>query len=148
MKSQKTNFSHSSKKLILVLVFLIAGITQAQKATLTVNTTGFKNNDGKVKVGLYNAEGKFLKEIYLGLFSEIKNLKATVQFKDIPVGEYAVLIYHDENNSGKLETGFMGIPKEDVACSNNAKGKMGPPKYTDAKFTITKDSTITIILNN
>jgi uncharacterized protein (DUF2141 family) len=71
-----------------------------------------------------------------------------VQFKNLSVGIYAVSIFHDENNSDKLETGFMGIPKEDVACSNNAKGKMGPPKYVDAKFRITKDTTIEVILNN
>jgi len=97
---------------------------------------------------LYNTEGKFLKETYLGVTSQIKNLKATVQFKNIPPGVYAVSIYHDEDNSGKLETGVFGIPKEDVACSNNAKGRMGPPKYSDAKFTISKDTTIAVILNN
>lgn len=136
------------KKVILVLVVLVASFANAQNITLTVNTSGFRNNEGKVKVGLYNEEGKFLKETYLGVFSEIKDLKATTQFKNLPVGIYAVSIYHDENNSGKLETGVFGIPKEDVAFSNNAKGSMGPPKYVDAKFTITKDTTITVILNN
>jgi len=136
------------KKIILVLVILVGSFANAQNVTLTVNTSGFRNDTGKVKVGLYNEEGKFLKETYLGITSEIKDLKATVQFKNLPVGEYAVSIFHDENNSGKLETGFMGIPKEDVACSNNAKGKMGPPKYVDAKFTILKNTTIAVILNN
>lgn len=136
------------KKTILGLIILVGSFAKAQNVTLTVNTSGFRNNEGKVVVGLYNEEGKFLKETYLRVVSEIKDLKTTVQFKKLPVGLYAVSIYHDENNSGKLETGFMGIPKEDVACSNNAKGKMGPPKYIDAKFTITKDTTIEVILNN
>lgn len=137
-----------SKKVILGFMLLIGIIASAQNVTLTVNTSGFRNNTGSVKVGLYNEEGKFLKETYLAATSEIKDLKATVEFKNVPVGIYAVSIFHDENNSGKLETGFMGIPKEDVACSNNAKGKMGPPKYVDAKFMMTKDTTIEVILNN
>ncbi len=136
------------KKIILGLVILVSGFVNAQTATLTVNTSGFKNNDGKVKVGLYNNEGKFLKESYLAVTSEIKGLKATVLFKNIPVGEYAVSIFHDEDNDGKLKTGVFGIPKEDIACSNNAKGKMGPPKYEDAKFQVTKDATIAVTLNN
>ena len=136
------------KKVILVVVILIGSFANAQNVNLTVNTSGFRNNDGKVKVGLYNVEANFLKETYLAITSEIQDLKATVQFKDLPVGEYAVSIYHDEDNDGKLKTGVFGIPKEDVACSNNAKGKMGPPKYADAKFTITKDTTIAVILNN
>lgn len=143
------NFKNRNmRKVILVLAVLVTGFANAQKATLTVNTSGFRNNEGKVVVGLYNEEGKFLKETYRRVASEIKDLKATVQFKNLLVGLYAVSIYHDENDSGKLEKGFMGIPKEDVACSNNAKGKMGPPKYIDAKFTITKDTTIEVILNN
>ena len=40
---------------------------------------------------------------------------------------------------------MMGIPSEDYAASNNAKGFMGPPSYKDAKFTVDKDSKIEII---
>ena len=136
------------KKLILAVVFLIGSFANAQNVSLTVNTSGFKNNDGKVKVGLYNSETKFLNETYLSIFSDITNLKASVRFTNLVPGEYAVAIYHDEDNDGKLKTGIFGIPKEDFACSNNAKGKMGPPKYIDAKFTISEDATIAVILNN
>lgn len=136
------------EKIILGLVFLVSGFVQAQTATLTVNLAGFRNNEGNVKVGLYNNEGKFLKETFLSVTTEIKALKASVQFKNLPLGEYAVSVYHDEDNDGKLKTGMFGIPKEDMACSNNAKGKMGPPQYTDAKFKVTKDSIIAVTLNN
>jgi uncharacterized protein (DUF2141 family) len=47
-----------------------------------------------------------------------------------------------------LDTNFIGIPKENFACSNNAKGTMGPPKYEDAKFDLNKDSKLEIIFNN
>lgn len=136
------------KKIILVLVIFVGSFANAQNATLTVNASGFRNDTGKAKVTLYNEEGKFLKEAYLSVFSEIKNLKVTVQFKNLPIGVYAVSVFHDENNSGILERGMFGIPKEDVACSNNAKGKMGPPQYEDAKFTINKNTTISVTLNN
>ena len=38
----------------------------------------------------------------------------------------------------------MGIPIEDYACSNGAKGFMGPPKYSDAKFKLSESKIITI----
>ncbi|MNT83012.1 hypothetical protein D3C72_2228260 [compost metagenome] len=57
------------------------------------------------------------------------------------------MVYHDENNNGKLDKNFIGMPKEPVACSNNAKGFMGPPKYEDAKFIITADTKMTIKMN-
>jgi uncharacterized protein (DUF2141 family) len=55
-------------------------------------------------------------------------------YTDIPFGEYAVKIFHDEDNNGELDAGFFGIPTEDYGFSNNAKASFGPPDYEDAKF--------------
>jgi len=136
------------KKSILVLVILFAGIMQAQTVSLEVKVSGFKNNDGKVKVGLYNSEFSFLKTVYKSLASDIKNETATVTFTDLPKGEYAVSVYHDENGNGAMDKNMFGIPSEDYAASNNAKGMMGPPKYADAKFSVSSNSKINITLNN
>jgi uncharacterized protein (DUF2141 family) len=136
------------KKIILVFTLLVSGLISAQKATLIVEMSGFKNNDGKAHVGLFNSEGKFLKDAYQGKVSAINGMKSRVEFKNLPVGEYAVSVFHDEDNSGVLERGMFGIPKEEIACSNNAKGFMGPPKYSDAKFIMSNDKTIKITLNN
>lgn len=129
-----------SKKVILVLVILIGGFVQAQTATLEVKMTGFKNNTGVVKVGLYDSEANFLKAVYKNLTSEIKNNSASVTFTDIPKGSYAVSIYHDENQNGVLDRNSFGIPSEDYGTSNGATGFMGPPKFEDAKFNVTTNS--------
>ena len=41
---------------------------------------------------------------------------------------------HDENSNGKLDRNFVGMPKEGVGASNDAKGSFGPPKFADARF--------------
>jgi uncharacterized protein (DUF2141 family) len=135
-------------RIIIAAVLLITGFAQAQKINLTVEMTGFKSDDGRVKVGLYNSEGTFLKFIFKSQLSDIKDHSASVTFEGIEKGEYAVSVYHDENNNGKLDTGFMGIPSEGYGSSNNAKGFMGPPKYADAKFEIKANSKIKITINN
>jgi len=43
-------------------------------------------------------------------------------------------VFHDENSNGKLDTNFIGMPKEGVRASNDAKGHMGPPKFEAAAF--------------
>ncbi|KAF2332633.1 DUF2141 domain-containing protein [Flavobacterium daemonense] len=116
----------------------------AQNVKLTVAVSGLKNDTGVVKVGLYNSDGTFLKTTYKSLASEIKNNQAIVTFEDLPAGEYAISTYHDENTNGKLDRNAMGIPSEEYAASNNAKGFMGPPLYADAKFNVAKDSKIEI----
>lgn len=135
-------------KIITIIAFFICSLMSAQNANLTVAVSGLKNNTGMVKVGLYNSEGTFLKTIYKSITSEIKNNSATVTFVGIPKGEYGISTYQDENSNGILDKNMMGIPSEDFACSNNAKGFMGPPAYEDAKFNINKDSKIDIKFNN
>lgn len=135
------------KNLVLSLAVLISGIATAQKVTLEVAMTGFKNNNGLVKVGLYDSEGNFLKETYKKLQSKIKSNQAIVTFEGLEKGEYAVSIYQDENLNGIMDKNFMGIPSEDYMASNNTKGFMGPPKYENAKFMVTKNSKINININ-
>jgi uncharacterized protein (DUF2141 family) len=67
---------------------------------------------------------------------DIKSGTASVTFKDVPKGTYAISVYHDENNNGTLDRNGFGMPTEGYGTSNDAKGFMGPPKFEDAKFTI------------
>ncbi|MEO6173647.1 MAG: DUF2141 domain-containing protein [Flavobacterium circumlabens] len=134
-------------KIITLITFFICSLMSAQNVNLTVSVSGLKNNTGAVKVGLYNSDGTFLNTTYKSIVSEIKNNELTVTFKGIPKGEYGISTYHDENSNGKLDKNMMGIPSEAYACSNNARGFMGPPSYKDAKFTVSKDSKIAIVFN-
>lgn len=135
-------------KIIISIVLFISSLVSAQNVNLTVKITGLKSNTGKVQVGLFNSEGTFLKTAFKGVSSEITSNAAIVTFSNIPKGKYAISAYHDTNKNGKLDTNFIGIPKEDFACSNNAKGKMGPPKYEDAQFDLNKDMKIDVKFNN
>lgn len=131
------------KHFIPILLF-ISGIGIAQNLDLTVSVSGIKNNTGSLTAELYNSKEKFLKTSFKTVSSVIKSNSASLTFTGIPKGEYTFLIYHDENKNGKLDKNFIGMPKEPVACSNNAKGFMGPPKYDDAKFTVSVDTKLNI----
>jgi len=132
------------KKIVIIVLFLIGFSTiQAQQSgTIKVTITNASSDEGKVLIGLYNSEASFLKKTYKGTMSKTVDGKCEVEFKDVPYGEYAVSIFHDENDNNRLDANFMGIPKEDNACSNNAKGFMGPPKYKDAKFNLDQEKVV------
>ena len=136
------------KKLILILAFIFSGIstTNAQEETfnLTVNISGLSSNKGTLMVGIYNKKEHFLNKQFKGDLAKIENKKSVVVFKNLPKGEYAVSFIHDENDNKKMDTNFIGIPKEDYGCSNNATGFMGPPKYDDAKFQLSENKVIEI----
>jgi uncharacterized protein (DUF2141 family) len=128
---------------IICLTLFSMSVSNAQSSSgnhVTVTISNIKSNNGKVFVALYNSESSFLNKGIKGEISKIENNSCKVIFKDIPNGTYAVSLFHDENDNGKMDSNFLGIPKEDYGCSNNAKGFMGPPKWEDAKFEIHNQS--------
>ena len=139
------------KKIVFVIFFIFNAIVstngqEKETYTLIVKISGLKSNKGHILAGVYNSEIDFLKNEYKGDVVEIKEKRATIIFKNIDAGEYAVSFIHDENKNNKMDTNFFGIPKEDYGCSNNAKNFLGPPKYEDAKFMLSENKTILIEL--
>ncbi|MEZ7831006.1 MAG: DUF2141 domain-containing protein [Gammaproteobacteria bacterium] len=55
---------------------------------------------------------------------------------EIPAGTYVIGYYIDANENEKLDTNFIGIPKEQFGFSNNARGTFGPPSFESASFTL------------
>ena len=132
----------------ITALLLTSVVLSAQNSNLTINISGLKNSTGKLTAELYSSKEKFLKAAYKRGSTTIKSNSASITFSDIPKGEYTVMVYHDMNENGKLDKSFIGMPKEPVACSNNAKGFMGPPKYEEAKFIIASDSKINIKMSD
>jgi uncharacterized protein (DUF2141 family) len=126
--------------IISALLIVFGAIVSGQKK-MTVMVDGFKESKGKLMVGIYNSDSTFMKKTFRGIMADIED--ATLGFTlDMPPGEYALVIYHDLNENGKLDTGLFGIPTEKYGFSNNAKGLMGrPPSYQKAKIELT-DSVI------
>ncbi len=113
----------------------------AQFGTITVHISGMKNLPGMFGVSLYNSKKGFPGKHEQACASSMKTMSSnddTVVFDHLPYGSYAVSVMHDENNNGKLDTNWIGIPKEGVGVSNNPKIGMGGPKFDDSVFTLDK----------
>ena len=105
--------------------------------TLTVTLSGMKNDRGSLVYAMWSEpegwlEGNTIRE---GSVS-IENGSSTLYFSELPYGEYAISVYQDRNDNGKLDTGLFGIPKEPFGFSNDPKLGFGPPKYEDSVFTL------------
>ncbi|HNW83703.1 MAG TPA: DUF2141 domain-containing protein, partial [bacterium] len=132
----------------LVLIFLVSIFTvslsaQDKKATLTVELKNVKI-EGTLYLTLYNKDDGYPTDSTKAFAKNMKKVTAVTEkvvFKDIPFGTYAVSVWHDQNDNQKMEKSLIGIPKEGMGVSNDAKGKMGPPKFKDAKFVIDKEKT-------
>jgi uncharacterized protein (DUF2141 family) len=136
------------KNMILFFIFwLFAPIMIFGQITLTVGIEQLRNNKGKLLLELNNDK----EEVIKGFTGTIAANKSIVVINDLKPGKYAFKYFHDENNDEKLNTNFMGIPKEGYGFSNNAKGSFGPPSFDKTVFEITKSDTmhckVTYILN-
>lgn len=70
---------------------------------------------------------------------------ATIRIADLAPGEYALLVIHDENRNGKLDTMF-GMPREGFGFSRNPATRLGPPRYADVRFALSVHSSQAIKL--
>ncbi|MEM6516882.1 MAG: DUF2141 domain-containing protein [Bacteroidota bacterium] len=127
------------KKLILtfaIALVSVLGFSQEENGvTLTVTVENAKNNNGTMLVGLHTEEN-FMKGAGVdNQMSKIVDGKATVTFKNVKPGEYAIMVLHDENDNKKMDFEDNGMPKESYGMSNNPRS-FGPPLYADAKFEV------------
>jgi uncharacterized protein (DUF2141 family) len=115
---------------------------QSLSNLIHVEIAGLRNDKGQVVCDLHSSADGFPKNGDKALAhakSPISNGHAVCDFPDVKAGTYAVAVFHDENSNGKLDTNFMGIPREGVGASNNAKGHFGPPKFSAAAFRFSGD---------
>ena len=127
------------KQLLLIVFLGFTGLAFAQTGSIAITITSFKNNSGTAKIALYNNAEAYPTEgekAYRTATVVIQNKTATATFNNLPYGQYAVAVYHDENGNNELDSNWMGIPNEGLGASNDAKGHFGPPKFEDAKVNL------------
>ena len=103
---------------------------------LVVVPVGLEKNQGNVMVRVANDEADFEAddEGFRSAVVKVEDKRAVAVFEDVPHGAYAIKIFHDENSNQKLDTNFVGYPKEKFGFSNNAMGRFGPPSFEQARF--------------
>jgi uncharacterized protein (DUF2141 family) len=105
---------------------------------LRIEIIGIRSTKGKVLVNLFSTAKGFPtnpKYAYRTAELEIKEGgKAYVEFADLPYGDYAVAVLHDENDNKKMDYNFLGMPKEGYCFSNNYRPTFKNPSFRQAGF--------------
>jgi uncharacterized protein (DUF2141 family) len=143
-----------------VLASLLATPTQAGDLKLTV--MGVRSDAGQLMIGLYDTKANWKDALdnsarvgllndkgrLIGVTMRARTGSQSIGFLQLPPGDYAVLVFHDENDNGVLDKGAFGIPTEGYGFSNNAEGFFSAPSWHAAGVTIgtTDDRRISISL--
>ena len=66
--------------------------------------------------------------------------RKSLAIDNVPAGEYALLVYHDENDNRQLDVNFINIPREPIGFSNTYRPR-GAPTFRNARFAFHPDKT-------
>ncbi|WP_194852290.1 DUF2141 domain-containing protein [Nonlabens antarcticus] len=135
-------------KLLFLLLTITAGIASTTPPKMTISVKNIKAKKGNLIIAVFNENGDFLKEgaAVKTYTVKVDDLTETLIINDLPKGNYAISMYHDENSDGKCNRNFLGIPKEGYAFSNNFKPKLSAPDFEDCEFSFTSDAKMEISL--
>ena len=57
-------------------------------------------------------------------------------------GVYAVVVFHDENENGKFDRSWNGLPSEGFGVSNNPRAFLRAPTHSEAAFEVGAGQTV------
>ncbi len=62
--------------------------------------------------------------------------ETVITLQDVPVGTYAIEAYQDLNSNGKMDSNFLGLPKEPYGFSRDARPWLSRPAFSRVKFDV------------
>ena len=136
------------KTILQILIFSV--LSWQMPGELKIMVHNINPLKGELFIALYEDEGTFM-NIDSAFYREIikvDDTTASIIIKDLEAGDYAVAIFHDINGNAILDTRKAGIPKEPFGFSNDARGKVGPPKFKQAAFSFSGVMEININMVN
>ncbi len=118
----------------------------AQAADLTVTVTDIRTMQGSLGLSLVDSEAAWSGEAKAvkRQLQPVQGTEIVFRFTDLPPGDYAASVMHDENGNGKLDSNFMGMPTEGYGFSNNPK-VLRKPTFEEARFKLGAKSYAIII---
>lgn len=129
------------KTIIAAIALNIPAVTAVYAAEaaakLEVAFTGIETQKGAVMFGIYDSEDAYNKGVSMnGARVVVDKADITTVIEGLPAGRYAIKAFHDIDGDGKMSSNPFGMPTEPFAFSNDAKGSMGPAKWSDAAFDV------------
>jgi uncharacterized protein (DUF2141 family) len=130
----------------IALVMALSSITTAQTPTptatpqnsLDIEVIGLRNDSGAVGCSIFNDAKGFPRDdskVLVHVWAPIHNRKATCEFATLEPGQYAAVVFHDENGDHKFNMNAFGMPMEGYGFSNDAAALFAPPTFQSAAFT-------------
>ena len=114
-----------------------AGAPESASVQLCVNIAGVEIASGSLRLAIFSGESGFPhhQNALHRITVSVKESMDSILLPPLPVGDYAIAVFHDVDDNGRLNRAALGYPTEPYGFSNNARSTFGPPDYGSAEFT-------------
>ena len=116
------------KQLVFFVFFAVVftgNIFAHDTIRFTLEIIGINVNEGQIYIKIYSNDRDYRNDIPYAVYVLESASQSIVHSFDILEGEYLIALFQDTNNDGKLNTNFLGFPKEPVGLSNYNGGIPG-----------------------
>ena len=118
-------FSKKLAFLFFLAMIFIGNIFAHDTIRFALEITGINVNQGQIYVKIYSNDRDYRSDIPCAVYVLESASQSIVYSFDILEGEYLIALFQDTNNNGKLDTNFLGFPREPVGLSNYNGGIPG-----------------------
>jgi uncharacterized protein (DUF2141 family) len=123
----------------------------AKQIPLTIVVEKLSSDNAPIEMTIYSPDDNFLAPKNSGKKYRWrpKKGKAVTKIQNLSYGDFAIALYQDVNDNGKIDKNMIGIPEEPYAFSNDYKPVIKAPSFNDCKFSYSAtENTVTITLQN
>ena len=137
-------------KLLFVSVFL-AFSQFANSQTINITIKNVRSANGKFQVSIFASAEEFKadKPSHVQFFdkSNYKDKTCVISLK-YKAGTYGISINDDENDNGKMDWNFLGMPKEGFGLSNYQIKGLSRPTFSDFSFPLkeNENKAVTVVM--
>src|SRR6266481_814672 len=131
----------------ILIALLLASLAAAQTPIATpsaspqnhldIEVIGLRNDSGEVGCSIFNNAQAFPRDdskVLRHVWAPIHAGKAVCEFTGLATGDYAAVVFHDENGDHEFNMNAFGMPMEGYGFSNDAAALFAPPDFKSAAF--------------
>lgn len=127
----------------IVFLYFLAWSFNVSAQSVVIKVTHIRNTKGVLQLKFYKNATSFDNDTPFMIKrvpkDKVVNGELSVKFH-LDSGTYGIALIDDENNNGKMDYNFFGLPAEGFGFSNFYLTGMHKPKFSDFDFVLKKET--------
>lgn len=117
---------------------MLAGPAQAADSATVIVRVENVAPVGIVRLGLYTQDTYPDDNATPAASADVRAVggETVITLQNVPTGTYAIEVFQDLNSNGKMDSRFLGIPKEPYGFSRDARPLLSKPDFDRVKFEV------------